>query len=106
MCVACRVCSAVNEFLSEAVVSVARRPHELYESILEAADSLALEFDSSLLAVAALQQAIRVQGSAKKQPALKAAISGYVAGELRAFFQSCRFQIACAKSQCRLTAAV
>lgn len=94
----CRVCSAVSDFLAEAVVSVKRRPHELFESALEASCAMgaspaaeASKLDSPkrglagggcmLLAVAALQQAVRVLGSEKMLSAPKAAIAAYVAGE-------------------------
>jgi hypothetical protein len=77
-----RVCRAVAAFISESTAAVARRPHELYEVILESCPSRgpddSLEF--SLLGVAAVRQAIRVLGSKKMSSACKAAIAGYVSG--------------------------
>lgn len=76
------MCRAVAAFLSEAVSTVARRPHELYEVILESCPSrrpdATLEF--SLLGVAAIRQAVRVLGSQKMAPVCRATIAAYVSG--------------------------
>ena len=69
----------------EAVTSVARRPHEMYElavehsSVPEPSSTPALRMQFSLLAVAALTQAFRVVRSEKMPSASRAAIASYVA---------------------------
>lgn len=84
-----RVCRAVEEFLVEAVVSVARRPQEVFEAVLGASEGAGFPQTPegfSLLGAAALRQVVRVLGSAKIGAAQKAAIAGYVSGNLRRRF--------------------
>ena len=61
---------------------MARRPHELFATLLEAGSCVngheGMQF--SLLGIAALRQAIRVLGSAKMASHSKAAIAGFVSG--------------------------
>ena len=79
-----RVCRAVAAFLSEAASTVTRRPHELYELVLQACPSRrpnsSLGF--SLLGVATVRSAVKVLGSQKMALPCKAAIVAYVSGAL------------------------
>ena len=61
---------------------MARRPHELFATLLEAGSYVRDHGETrfSLLGVAALRQVVRVLGSAKMASHSKAAIAGFVSG--------------------------
>ncbi len=80
------------EFLAEAVALLSRKPQEFYEaqrailaqhtgSTTAAAAATVRPLEHSLLAVAALRQAVRVSVSSKMPADARAAVAGYVAGE-------------------------
>ena len=82
-----RVSAAVSNFLCEAATMVSRRPHELYENILNSkkisGHAQGTTYSGvSLLAIAACKQAVKVLNSQKMALACKAAIAGYVSGKI------------------------
>ncbi len=79
-----RCADAVATFLAEAAALAARKPHVLHEAQQAALGSgLGRQAPGfSLLATAALQQAVKVASSAKMPAHARAAICGYVAGWL------------------------
>lgn len=128
----------MSAFLAEAAALVARKPGELFElkeSLI--ADALAAHGQApsgpsslaaggpgqgseagigfSLLAVAALRQAVRVAGSGKMAPHARAGIAAYVAGALSKgtyisysplssdFQTSCTSNCQCESSACKST---
>lgn len=82
---------ALISFLSEAAAAVARRPDQLWETQLGLSEGFHTENGSqpapgqavqsfSLLAVSALQQALKVAASSKRPSFSRAAVCSYVAG--------------------------
>ncbi len=72
-------------FLAEAVALLSRKPQEFYEAtrvVLTQHAIAAPPSEHSLLVVAALRQAVRVAASSKMPADARAAIAGYVAGDL------------------------
>ena len=78
-------CEAVTSFLTQVVVQLTRRPHEVYELVLDlmakgGVDESGGEKMVSLLAAAALRSCLKALSSSKMLATDKTAICTYVAG--------------------------